>query len=131
MSKSTKHEPAVHVSQQLHLAERAIDRAVNEAAELVSKMTTGRLRANLAAEVGQPALEHVMASLKRLGQARGAIVDAHGALLITQHQIGLDGGDDYNPYGGGTEKPSPPSGELAPRALPDAVPSPLRVVASA
>ncbi len=117
------------MSQQLHLAERAIDRAVNEAAELVSKMTIGRLRANLAAEVGQPALEHVMDSLSRLSQARGAIVNAHGALLITQHQIGLDGAGD--PYGGGIEKPSPPpTSELAPRGTAEA-PAPLRIVASA
>jgi len=80
---------ARNVAAQLGDAEDKIDQALASSAELMAAMLRGRIEANLAAPVGQAALERVLSSINELGSARAEIVAAHAELDETKCQIGL------------------------------------------
>lgn len=80
---------AQEVADRLIAAEIAIDVALTRTAELVGYMPTARLNANVAAEVGQNAIERSAAAFTSLISARREIVQAHGELAETKDRIGL------------------------------------------
>lgn len=71
----------VDLARQLYVAERALDVAIAEANDLAAMMTRGRLKARLAACVGQDALAEVGALVANLTTHRAGIVRAHEFLL--------------------------------------------------
>ncbi len=80
---------ARQVNDQLHATERAIDAAVMEAAAFVASMPRARMEANIAAEVGQAAIERSAAAFAALIEARREIVAAHLELSAVKDLIGL------------------------------------------
>lgn len=88
------------VADRLFAAEKAIDLALRCAAELNATMPTARSEANLAASVGQDALERAADAFASLVQARRQMVEAHQRLDETKTQIGLR----TLAVGGGMEK---------------------------
>lgn len=80
---------ARQINDQLHATERAIDAAVMEAAALAACMPRARMEANIAAEVGQAAIERSAAAFAALIEARREIVAAHQELSAVKDQIGL------------------------------------------
>ena len=74
---------------QLHATERAIDAAIMEAAAFTAAMPRARMEANIAAEVGQAAIERSAAAFAALIEARREIVAAHQELAAVKDQIGL------------------------------------------
>ncbi len=65
------------MAEKLYAAERAVDVAVAEIGDLSALMTRGRMDHNLAAVVGQEALELVAKCGGRLTRARRALVEGH------------------------------------------------------
>lgn len=82
-------QAAVDVADQLFKAEEAVDGALSGASRLTATMCQARHDANLAATVGQDAIEEVAAAVAAIAKARGHIVSAHRALDATKDRIGL------------------------------------------
>lgn len=101
MSKARK-DAAFNVAEQLFATENAIDTALTTAAQFVGTMPVARQHARLSAIVGQEAMDHAVAAMTALNEARRAIVAAHNALSTVQGQIGLGavafGAVDKPPY---------------------------------
>ena len=95
-----RREAAQQVADRLFAAEKAIDAALTCAAELNATMPVARTDANLAATVGQDALERAAEAFASLVQARRQIVEAHQRLDETKTRIGLR----TIAIGGGMEK---------------------------
>lgn len=95
------------INDQLKIAEHAIDKALSEAATLAAFMPQARVDANVAAEIGQVALERTHAAFSALVTARGELIAAHQELSVVKDQIGLRtiglGGGEYK--GTSTEAP--------------------------
>lgn len=79
-----------YIANQLIEAEVAIDRAVMAIAKLGVLLPEARLKARIAAEIGQEAIDHIAASHVCLGGARREIVAAHKDLAVTARRVGLD-----------------------------------------
>lgn len=77
------------VANRLFAAEKAIDTAVAEAAQLMAAMIAARGELNLAAEVGDDAVSKVADALNVLAQARRTVVSAHGDLAEVQLRLGI------------------------------------------
>ncbi len=92
------------VAEALFAAEKAIDEAIAQTANLAGLMPTTRQNANLAASIGQDALMGAIETMQALGLARQNIVATHKQLSIAQRDIGLGAVS----FGGGGEKPPPP-----------------------
>jgi flagellin-like hook-associated protein FlgL len=80
---------ANEVAKLLFATENAVDGALADAGSLTAAMSNARRQANLAATVGQEAVEEVAAAVAAIAKARGHIVAAHRALDATKDQIGL------------------------------------------
>jgi len=106
---SVRRQAAQEVADRLIAAENAIDIALQRTAELTGAMPSARGKANLAAEVGQEALERAAGTFAVLVQARREIVETHKHLAQTQQRIGLSA---YS-MGGGMDK-SNAKAEVAP-----------------
>lgn len=89
------------VTAELFPAETAIDAALALSAKLLGAQVNARRHANLAAMVGQKAIEENLAALAALGEARRRLVAAHAELGQVQIEIGLRA----VATGGGGEKP--------------------------
>jgi hypothetical protein len=101
MSKARR-DAATKVAESLFETETAIDTALTTAAQFVGTMPVARQHARLSAIVGQEAMDHAVAAMAALNEARRAIVAAHNALSTVQGQIGLGavafGASDKPPY---------------------------------
>lgn len=87
---------AQKVADRLFAVEEALDLALTRAAELAASMPEARHEARLSAIVGQDAMEHAVAAMAALAEARRKIVDTHQSLDRTREEIGLqevDAGD--------------------------------------
>ena len=73
----------VRVARQVRTAEHAIDQAMIEVCRLVQTSLEGRVESRLAAEVGQAAIEHIIAGLGQLATVRASV---EGSL----ERLGLD-----------------------------------------
>lgn len=86
---------SARIARRLQIAEHAVDKAMVETSALIQAMVEGRTEAGFAAEVGHPALLHMVRGLSQLAEARGAVVEGHGGLaaVATAHDMGwrLDG----------------------------------------
>ncbi|MDB5453145.1 MAG: hypothetical protein JWO33_1723 [Caulobacteraceae bacterium] len=100
---------AQEVAQKLGALERHIDQTLVAAGALIAALPDARVRARLSAVVGQDALDLVAQATVILSQARGKMVEAHNALAITGHQIGVG---KIVAELGDKPVPPPPSGEL-------------------
>ncbi|MBE7217914.1 MAG: hypothetical protein INR64_05525 [Caulobacteraceae bacterium] len=93
------------VTAELFPAETAIDAALAHSALLLGAQVNARRHANLAAMVGQRAIEENLAALTALGEARRRLVAAHAELGQVKIEIGLR----TVAAGGGGDKPAPSS----------------------
>lgn len=71
---------AVRVARTLRNTEHSIDEALVQGADYLKSMIEGRRQFNLAAEVGQDALDAAVESLSLMVQARSAQVRSHSAV---------------------------------------------------
>lgn len=89
------------VARQVRTAERAVDQAMIEVCKLIQTSLEGRVEARLAAEVGQSALEDIVAGLSRLATVRASVTAGHAGLaaVADDHQIGwrMEGMDETKP----------------------------------
>ncbi len=81
---------AARIARQIQKAERAMDQTILETNALVSAMIEGRFEGNLAAEVGQGALDNVVQGLKALTEARGAIARGHSDLKNVADDLAIE-----------------------------------------
>lgn len=84
-----RREAAQYVADRLIAAEKAIDHAIICTADLGGSLPKARVDANLAAEVGQGALEQASQTFVSLVQARRNIIETHRELAETKIEIGL------------------------------------------
>lgn len=70
----------VGIARRLRTTEHAVDNALIETTGLIQAMIEARREAGFAADVGQPALLHMVRGLTQLAEARGAVVDGHERL---------------------------------------------------
>lgn len=77
------------VAQKLFSTEAALDTAMTEAAELMAEMLKARRELGLSAVVGDNASAKLVEALAALGEARTAIVAAHGELDQVRVRIGV------------------------------------------
>ena len=101
-----RREAAERLAAKLFAAEKALDLAMAEIAELGGQIPRARLDANLSIGIGQAAVEHLAQAVSGMAQVRGAIIAAHAALDQARCQIGLGrlqmtGGTDKEWTGGG------------------------------
>jgi len=110
---NVRRQAAQEVADRLFAAENAIDLALQRTAELAGYMPQARSKANLAAEVGQDALERAIGTISVLVQARREIVATHKELAVTQGKVGLAA----YAMGGGMDKSVAQSPADAPLAM--------------
>jgi len=77
------------VAQKLFATEAALDTAMTEAAELMAEMLKARRELGLSAVVGDDAAAKMVEALAAMGQARSALVGAHGQLDQVRVRIGV------------------------------------------
>lgn len=80
---------AQKIADQLMASERSIDLALADVAGLTGAMPAARIEANIAAEVGQEALEQAAEVLVALVSARRKIIATHRELAGVKDRIGL------------------------------------------
>lgn len=80
---------AQRVATKLFATENAVDAAMTEASELMADMLRARKDLGLSAVVGEAALAKMGEAIAALGQARSAMVAAHGQLEETKLRIGI------------------------------------------
>ncbi|ESQ79250.1 hypothetical protein [Asticcacaulis sp. YBE204] len=74
--------------EQLLLTEDALDTALGETGELISRLTRLRVSNQMSAVYGQNAMDAIIESASLLNGARGAMVRAHGCLDEVRGQLG-------------------------------------------
>lgn len=82
-----KIEAGKNIARELWATEHALDAAIAQASGLVSTMIESRRELKLSAVVGAEAQAKVMEAIAALGQARAAVVAAHGDLSVVQRQM--------------------------------------------
>jgi hypothetical protein len=88
-------------------AESAVDEALAKAANFTGAIPAFRRQAGASALIGQDAMERASQAVMALADARRALVEAHKALTVAKHQVGL-GAITMDDTGGG-QKPPPGS----------------------
>lgn len=89
------------VVRDLHEAEIAFDDAISAVATLSAALPQARIRAKVAATVGQDVIDSVLQACSLMGQARAKLVETHHRLGDVKKQLGLKA----VAAGGGYEKP--------------------------
>lgn len=84
-----KIEAAQLVATKLNEFEKALDIAIMKGGELVSAQPAARLKAKLAASVGQEGIAKTGAAIAALYAARATIVEAHAAFEVTGKDLGV------------------------------------------
>lgn len=79
----------VRVARQVRTAEHAIDQAMIEVCRLIQTSLEGRVESRLAAEVGQSAIENIVAGLGQLATVRASVVAGHADLAIVAEDHGI------------------------------------------
>jgi uncharacterized protein YutE (UPF0331/DUF86 family) len=92
----------------LFAAEKALDLALAEIADVAGQIPRTRMEAGLALAAGQPAMEHMADALTGMAKVRAAVIAAHAALEHARRRYGLPevrmmGGGDKEHTGGGTK----------------------------
>lgn len=107
--RTPKIEAMRDVVTQLHETERALDEALTATAALSALLPAARLRARLAAMVGQDAMESAMKAQRLIVEAGAHIVTTHHQLNDVKSSIGLR----TVAFGGGYEKPLAATADVA------------------
>ncbi|WP_084580288.1 hypothetical protein [Sphingomonas azotifigens] len=89
------------VVRDLHDAELACDHAIAAIATFTARLPKARVRAKVAAMVGQGAIDNALAASSLMGQVRARLVESHNQLNDVRAQLGLA----TVAAGGGYEKP--------------------------
>lgn len=79
----------VRIARRLRTTEHAVDKALIETTALIQAMIEARREAGFAADVGQPALLHMVRGLTQLVEARGSVVEGHEGLAAVAAAQGL------------------------------------------
>lgn len=79
----------IRVARQVRTAEHAIDQAMIEVCRLIQTSLEGRVETRLAAEVGQSALENIVAGLGHLTTVRASVVAGHAELATVADDHGI------------------------------------------
>jgi hypothetical protein len=79
----------VRIARRLQITEHAVDKAMVETSALIQAMIEGRADAGFAADVGHPALVHLVRGLSQLAEARGAVVESHEGLAAVASAQGI------------------------------------------
>jgi len=79
----------VRIARRLQTTEHAVDKALIEASALIQAMIEARKDAGFAADVGHPALLHMVRGLTQLAEARGAVVEGHEGLAAVAARQGV------------------------------------------
>lgn len=77
------------VANSLFVAEKDLDSAIGSAAALITRFVEARERANVAATIGQDALESLGLAVTTLIDTRRKMVEAHNGFAVASEQIGL------------------------------------------
>ena len=77
------------VANRLFATEKAIDKAIAEAAQLLGGMSQAREELRVSAVVGDEATRKIAQTISQLTEARRAIVEAHRELDVVKGQIGV------------------------------------------
>ena len=101
-----RRQAADKVAAKLFSAERALDLAMAEIADLAGEIPRSRLDAGLAMAVAHGAVEHVAEAMAGIVRVRTAVLAAHTALDEAKQQVGLG---RVQMFGGG-DKPPPEEG---------------------
>lgn len=80
---------AQRVATKLFASEKAVDAAMVETAELMADLVKARRDLGLSAVVGDRATAKLVEALSALGEARSAMVEAHGELNDVKLRIGV------------------------------------------
>lgn len=78
------------LARRLYSTEHALDRALSEAALLVSSMTAGRVDHSISAVVGQEALENLLSAMTTVGAARATVIAAHHQMKADAERMRID-----------------------------------------
>ena len=92
------------VANRLFATEKAIDKAIAEAAQLLGGMSQAREELRVSAVVGDEATRKIAQTISQLTEARRAIVEAHRELDVVKGQIGV-----RTKLIGIIDKPAPPT----------------------
>jgi|GEM_PF-3689921 len=97
----------------LYRYEELIDQTIAAGADLAVLMTTGRIKHNISAVVGQSALAKVLTSTHTLATVRQEVIGAHKGLAADAHRMSIRWSLDMS---GPMDKPEEdrprPTGEL-------------------
>lgn len=74
--------------EQLLATEEAVDKALAETGELISKLSRLRIANNLSVAYGKDAMDAIIETATFLNGARGAMLRAHGSLDVVRTQLG-------------------------------------------
>jgi hypothetical protein len=77
------------IARRLQTTEHAVDKALIETSALIQAMVEARKDAGFAADVGHPALLHMVRGLSQLAEARGAVVEGHEGLAAVAANQGV------------------------------------------
>jgi len=80
---------AQRVAKKLYTTEAAVDGALSEAAELMNDIIQARKDLNVSAVFADEAQAKVIEAIKALGEARTAVVAAHGELNEAKLRLGI------------------------------------------
>lgn len=78
------------LARRLYATEHALDRALSDAALLVSSMTAGRMDNRISAVIGQDALENILSAMNTVGAARAAVIAAHHQMKADAERMRID-----------------------------------------
>lgn len=81
---------AARIARQIRQTEAAMDQTILHANSLVTAMIEARQEGNLAAEVGQEALDDVVRGIRAMIKARGAIASGHGNLAKLADDLAIE-----------------------------------------
>ena len=98
-----RRQAADRVAAKLFAAERALDIAMAEIADLAGEIPRSRLDAGLAMAIGHGAVEHVAEAMAGMVRVRSAVLATHKALDDAKHQAGLG---RVEMFGGGDKPPA-------------------------
>ena len=87
---------AARIARQIRETEAAMDQTILRANALVTAMIEARIEGNLAAEVGQDALDNVVHGIKAMTEARGAIARGHRDLAKVAGDLAIEWRSDLD-----------------------------------
>ena len=85
----SRSEAVERLAAKLFAAEKALDLALAELADVTGEIPRTRMQAGLALAAAQPAMEHMAEAVSGMARVRGAVIAAHAALEHARRRFGL------------------------------------------